>query len=115
MAMPSGESPAHAEQYFHYLQAQHQTDGRVATWHVDWLSVAWLWGFVIAMTFALLLWVWQYRTTRHRSGLYPIDRWGGYTSELAGPAGRFFVLLTIFLTGFALAMVVSHLVWGQKF
>ena len=115
MAVPSGESPAHAEQYFKYLQAHHETDGRVATWHVDWLSLAWLWGFVIVMTFALLLWVWQYRTTRQRPGLYPVDRWGGYTSELATPTGLFFILLTIFLTAFAVAMIVGHLVWGQKF
>jgi hypothetical protein len=115
MAVPSGESPTHAEQYIKYLQAHHETDGRVATWHVDWLSLAWLWGFVIAMTFALLLWVRQYRTTRQRPGIYPIDRWGGYTSELAGPAGLFFVVLTIFLTAFAVAMIVGHLVWGQKF
>jgi hypothetical protein len=115
MAMPSGDSPRKAEEYFKYLQAHHQADGRVATWHVDWLSLAWLWGFVIVMIFALVLWVRQYRTTRQRPGLYPVDRWGGYTSELASPAGLFFVVLTIFLTAFAVAMIVGHLVWGQKF
>jgi hypothetical protein len=115
MAMPSGDSPAKAEQYYKYLQAHHQTDGRVATWHVDWLSLAWLWGFVIVLAFALLFWVWQYRTTRQRTGIYPVDRWGGYTSELAGPATAFFLLLTVVLTAFAVALIVGHLVWGQKF
>ena len=26
-----------------------QTDGRTATWHVDWVSLAWMWGFVVAL------------------------------------------------------------------
>jgi hypothetical protein len=115
MAMPTGESPVHAEQYYAYLQAHHQTDGRVATWHVDWLSLAWLWGFLIALILTLLLWVWQYRTTRQRTGIYPVDRWGGYTSELAGPATFFFVLFTIGITAFAVVLIVGHRVWGQKF
>jgi hypothetical protein len=115
MAMPSGESPADAREYYEYLQAHHQVDGRVATWHVDWLSLAWLWGFVIAMVSILLLWVWQYRTTRQRTGIYPVDRWGGFTSEQAGPATFFFLLLTAGLTTFAVVLIVGHLVWGQKF
>ena len=40
----------------HYLQAHHQTDGPVKTWHVDWLSLAWLWGFVIVLVVVMLLW-----------------------------------------------------------
>jgi hypothetical protein len=44
-----------------------------------------------------------------------VDRWGGYTSELAGPATRFFLLITAVLTGFAVVLIVGHLVWGQKF
>jgi hypothetical protein len=115
MAMPSGESPAHAEQYFNYLQAHHETDGRVATWHVDWLSIAWIWGFVIVLGFAVFLWVRQYRTTQQRTGVYPVDRWGGYTTELARPATFFFLLLTVVLTAFAVAIIVGHIVWGQKF
>jgi hypothetical protein len=113
MAVPTGDSPAKVQQYYSYLQAHHETDGRVVTWTVDWWALAWLWGFVIVMTLALIWWVWQYRTTRQR--IYPVDRWGSYTTELAGPATRFFVLLTVFLTGFAVMIIVGHLVWGQKF
>ena len=80
-----------------------------------WLDLAWLWGFVIALVLALLLWIWQYRSTRQRTGIYPIDNFGGYTTELAGPATLFFVLLTAILTGWAVALIVGHLVYGQKF
>ena len=84
--MPSGDSPQKVRDYYLYLQGHHQTEGKIATWHVDWMSLAWLWGFVIVLALALLLWIWQYRTTRQRTGIYPVDRFGGYTSELAGPA-----------------------------
>jgi hypothetical protein len=57
--------------------------------------------------------MWQYRTTRQR--IYQADSFGGYTSELAGPATLFFILLTILLVGWAVALIVGHLVWGQKF
>ena len=112
---PKGDTPEKARDFYLYLQGHHETEGRVATWHVDWLSLAWLWGFVIVLAFALLFWVWQYRTTRQRTGIYPVDRWGGYTSELAGPATAFVLLLTVVLTAFAVALIVGHLVWGQKF
>ena len=84
------------------------------TWHVDWLSLAWLWGFVAALALVLLLWVRQYRTTRQK-GIYLVDTWSGFTSELAGPATRFFLLLTAILVGFAIALIVGHLVNGQIF
>ena len=113
-AMPTGDSPSTAQDYYLYLQGHHETDGRVETWHVDWMSLSWLWGFVIVMAVATLLWIWQYRTTRQR-GVYPVDRFGGYTTELAGPATLFYLLLTAFLTLFAAAIIVGHLVWGQKF
>jgi hypothetical protein len=114
MAMPKGSSPETAEKYYLYLQGHQETTGRVQTWHVDWMSLAWLWGFAIAMTVVLLLWIWQYRSTRQRS-VYPVDKFGGYTTELAGPASRFFVLLSVLLTAFAAALIIGHLIWGQKF
>jgi hypothetical protein len=114
MPMPTGDSPEKVKQYYLYLQGHQESEGRIATWHVDWLSLAWLWGFVIVLSLILLGWVWQYRTTRQRS-IYPVDRFGGYTSELAGPATSFFVLLSIVVTAFAIALIVGHLVWGQKF
>ena len=113
MAIPTGRSPEKAEQYYLYLQGHHESDGKVVTWHVDWVSLAWLWGFVIALCLVILLWLWQYRTTRQRP--YPVDQFGGFTSELAGPSTRFFMLLTGLLTAFATAIIVGHLVWGQKF
>ena len=85
------------------------------TWVVDWLSLAWLWGFVIVLTLAILLWVWQYRSTRQKRALYPVDSFGGYTTELAGPATFFFLALIAVLTGWAVVLIVGHLVWGQKF
>ena len=83
MAMPTGDSPQKAQAFYHYLLAHHETEHRVKTWSVDWLSLAWLWGFVVALSLILLWWVWQYRTTRHKMGVYPVDSWSGFTTELA--------------------------------
>jgi hypothetical protein len=115
MGMPSGESPEHAQAYYHYLQAHQETMQRAATWHVRWVDLAWLWGFVIVMALVIIWWIWQYRTTRQKTGVYPVDSFGGYTTELAGPATLFFVLLSAIVTGFAVVLIVGHLVWGQKF
>jgi hypothetical protein len=112
---PKGDSPEKARQFYDYLQGHHETENRVATWHVDWTSLAWMWGFVFVLVLALLLWVKQYRTTRQRTGIYPVDSFGGYTTELGRPATLFFLLLTTVLTAFAVAIIVGHLVWGQKF
>jgi hypothetical protein len=115
MGMPSGDSPEHARQYYHYLQGHQETMQGAATWHVHWVDLAWLWGFFGALVLAILLWVWQYRSTRQKANLYPVDSFGGYTTELAGPATFFFLLLTLGLTAFAVVVIVGHLVWGQKF
>jgi hypothetical protein len=114
-SMPSGESPQHARAYYEYLQAHQETLHVPKTWTVDWLSLAWLWGFVLVMSLAIIWWIWQNRTTRQRTGIYPIDSFGGYTTELAGPATLFFLLITLVLVGFAVVLIVGHLVWGQKF
>jgi hypothetical protein len=115
MGMPSGESPAKAHQYYEYLQSHQQTQQAAATWHVRWLDLAWLWGFLIVLSLIMLVWLWQYRSTRQRAGLYPVDQFGGYTSELAGPATFFFILFCVIITGWAVVLIVGHLVWGQKF
>jgi hypothetical protein len=115
MAMPSGSSPEKARQFYEYLLAHHETERRVKTWYVDWLSLAWMWGFIAALSVILIFWIWQYRTTRQRTGIYPIDSWSGYASELAGPATLFFVLFTAIITGFAVALIVGHIVNGQIF
>ena len=113
MGMPSGDTPQKAQAYYHYLQAHQETMQAPATWHVRWLDLAWLWGFVAALAVIAMLWVWQYRTTRQT--IYPVDRFGGFTTELAGPATFFFLLFTGIIVAFAVALIVGHLVWGQKF
>jgi hypothetical protein len=115
MPMPSGESPQHARAYYQYLLRQHETERSPAQWHVQWYSLAWLWGFVAALSLILIWWIWQYRTTRQKTGIYPVDSWSGYATELAGPATPFFVLLSAILVGFAVAQIVGHVVNGQIF
>ena len=115
MAMPSGDSPQKAREFYQYLLAHHETERPAKTWSVEWLSLAWMWGFVAALAVILLWWVLQYRTTRQKTGIYSVDDWSGFTSEVARPATRFFVLLTAILTGFAVAIIVGHLVDGQIF
>jgi hypothetical protein len=112
---PKGDTPEKARQFYEYLQAHHETENRVATWHVDWTSLAWMWGFVVVLVLVLLLWVKQYRTTRQRTGIYPVDSFGGWTTEAAGPATLFFLLLTAVVVAFAIALIVGHIVYGQKF
>lgn len=116
MSMPSGDSPQTAQDYYHYLQAQKLVPhGRDATWHVDWTSLAWMWGFVIVLIILLLLWVRQYRSTRQIPGISPLDSWAGYTTEAAGPATTFFFLLATVIVVYGGVMVIGHLISGQKF
>ena len=115
MSMPTGDSNQEVRDYYLYLNAHHQSDGKIITWKVDWFSIAWLWGFVIVSVIVLIWWVWQYRSTVQPRGLYPAASWGGYTTEIARPATRFFLLLTAVITAFGVAIIVGHLVWGQKF
>jgi hypothetical protein len=116
MSMPSGESPQTARDYYHYLQGQQVVPhGRDVTWHVDWTALAWFWGFVVVLVVVLLAWVRQYRTTRQRGGISPLDTWAGYTTEAAGPATTFFFLFTAVVVAFGAVMVIGHLISGQKF
>jgi hypothetical protein len=113
--MPTGDSPEDVRSYYEYLLSHHTIDGREATWQIDWFAVAWLWGFVAVMCVAIFLWIRQYRTTRQRPGIYPVDVFGGLTSEAAGPATTFFILFTLFVVAFDVAIIVGHLAWGQIF
>jgi hypothetical protein len=115
MSFPSGDTPEKARQFYLYLQGHQETTRPIESWHVDWLSLAWLWGFAIAIVLALLLWMKQYRTTRQRTGIYPVDTFGGWTAEGAGPATMFFLLITAVIIGFGIALIVGHIVYGQKF
>jgi fatty acid desaturase len=113
--MPTGDSPRTVHQYYEYLQGHQETMQAAATWHVRWVDLAWLWGFMAVLSLIIIWWVWQYRSTRQKAGLYPVDEFGGYTSELAGPATLFFLLLCAIIAAFAVVLIVGHLVWGQKF
>jgi hypothetical protein len=115
MSMPRGSSPENVDKYYQYLLAHHQNDGRSATWSVDWTSLAWMWGFVVALSLTLIWWIWSYRTTMRRVGLYPVDQWGTYVTEVARPASLFFVAFSIGLTAFAIFLIAGHLIWGQVF
>jgi hypothetical protein len=116
MTMPKGDSPQTAQDYYHYLQA-HQIlpHGRDATWHVDWNSLFWDFGFIVVLAVLILLWVWQYRTTRSRTGISPIDSWAGYTTEQAGRVPFFFYAVTAVIVVFAVEFVLGHLISGQQF
>jgi hypothetical protein len=116
MSMPSGDSPQTAQDYYHYLQAHELVPhGRDATWHVDWTSLGWMWGFVIVLVVILFAWVRGYRSSRQTSGISPLDTWAGYTTEAAGPATMFFFLLLVVILVFGGVMVVGHLISGQEF
>ena len=115
MSFPKGDSPEDVRQFYLYLNGHQETTHPVQTWHVDWLSLAWLWGFVIVLVVVLLLWVKQYRTTRQRTGIYPVDSFGGWTTEGAGPATVSFLLFTAVIVVLAIVLIVGHIVYGQKF
>ena len=116
MSMPSGESPQHALQYYQYQQS-HQLvpHGRDATWHVDGNALAWMWGFVIVLVLILWAWVRSYRSGRKTPGIFPVDTWAGFTTEQASPATLFFFIVTLVIVAFGGVMVVTHLIYGQKF
>ncbi len=115
MSMPTGDTPQKAQDFYLYLNGHQETTRPIQSWHVDWMSLGWLWGFVLSLIVVLLLWVRQYRSTRQRPGIYPVDSFGGWTTEGAGPATGFFLLFTVLIVAFAVAIIVGHLVWGQKF
>jgi hypothetical protein len=115
MAMPRGDSVQTVQEYYHYLQArQLSPHGRTETWHVDWVSLGWLWGFVIVLSLILLVWVRGYRSSRP-PGISPLDRWGGYATEAAGQVRWVFWTFTIAVGAFGAEFVIGHLISGQLF
>ena len=85
------------------------------TWHVDWMSLAWMWGFVAALSLILIWWIWQYRTTRQKQGSTRSTTGAGSRASSRARRRCFFLLLTAILTGFAIALIVGHIVNGQIF
>ena len=55
MGMPSGDSPQKAQQFYEYLLAHHETERPVQAWYVNWYSLAWVWGFVAALSVILII------------------------------------------------------------
>ena len=87
MAIPSGDSPQQVERYYNYLQGHQETMQSAATWHVHWVDLAWLWGFVVVLSVALVWWVRQYRSTRQRTG-FRSSRTGRETCSTGPRTGR---------------------------
>jgi hypothetical protein len=116
MAMPRGDSLQKVHEYYDYLQArQLSPHGRTQTWHVDWVSLRWFWGFVIALGVIFLVWVRDYRSVRPQVGISPLDRWGGYTTEAGGRVPFVFWVFTIAIVAFGAEFVIGHLISGQTF
>jgi hypothetical protein len=116
MAMPTGDSPQVAQEYYRYLQSrQLEPHGRVVTWNVDWTSLAWEWGFVIVLCVVAGVWIRDYRSTHPQTGITALDRWSGYTTEAAGRVPFFFWLVCLAVVAFGAALVIGHLISGQQF
>jgi hypothetical protein len=116
MAMPKGDSVQKVHDYYQYLQSrQLEPHGRAVTWHVDWSSLAWLWGFVIVLSIIVVVWIRDYRSSHPQIGISPLDRWGGYTTEAAGRVPIFFWVVTLAIVAFGAEFVIGHLISGQLF
>jgi hypothetical protein len=116
MGMPTGDSPQTAERFYHYLQAHQLTPhGRTETWHVDWTSLGWLWGFVVVVVLVLLLWISEYRSHHPVEPISPLDRWGGFTTEGSGHVPWSVWLLGASVAIFGAVFVIGHLISGQLF
>jgi heme/copper-type cytochrome/quinol oxidase subunit 2 len=114
MGMPTGDSPQTAEQYYLYLQGhQLEPHGRVETWHIDWTSLAWLWGFVLIVILILFVWIRDYRS--HREPLSPLDRWGGYATEASSRVPLSMWIIGAIVVALGAVLVIGHLISGQKF
>lgn len=116
MGMPKGDSVQKAHDYYLYLQGRQLTPhGRTETWHVDWTALAWLWGFVVVIVVVIVFWVRDYRSSRLQSGISPLDRWGGFTTEAGARVPVFFWVVTVAVLAFGAEFVIGHLTSGQLF
>jgi len=114
--MPKGDSLQQVKDYYLYLQGhQLAPHGRTETWHVDWTWLRWMWGFVIVLCLLVALWIRDYRSTHPQTGISPLDRWGGYTTEAAGRVPVFFWIVTLAIVVFGAEFVIGHLISGQRF
>jgi hypothetical protein len=114
--MPKGDSLQKVHDYYLYLQGHQLTPhGRTETWHVDWTSLRWMWGFVIVLCLVLVIWIRDYRSTHPQTGISPLDRWSGYTTEAAGRVPFFFWAILLIVVACGAEFVIGHLVNGQVF
>ena len=117
MAMPRGDSLQKVDQYYQYLQERQLAPhgNTIRSWHVNWTSLLWEWGFVVALALVLFSWIRYYRSTHPETGISPLDRWGGYTTEAGGRVPIFFWVITLAIVAFGAEFVIGHLVNGQVF
>jgi hypothetical protein len=96
MAMPKGDSVQKVHDYYLYLQGhQLAPHGRTVTWHVAWVR--------------------DYRSSHPQTGISPLDRWGGYTTEAGARVPVFFWIVTLAIVAFGAEFVIGHLISGQVF
>jgi hypothetical protein len=69
----------------------------------------------VVLVLLIIIWVRQYRSTRQAGGLFPLDTWGGHTTEAAGPATIAFFFITLVVLAFGAEFVIGHLINGQLF
>jgi hypothetical protein len=116
MAMPKGDSVQKVHDYYLYLQGhQLAPHGRTETWHVDWTSLRWMWGFALVLSLIFVVWVRDYRSSHPPTGIAPLDRFGGFTTEAAGRVPFSFWVVTIVIVACGAQFVIGHLISGQLF
>ena len=115
MSMPTATRPRRSKDFYLYLQGHQQTTHPVQTWHVDWMSLAWLWGFVVVIVVVLAALGQAVPDDEAAHGHLSGGQLRRLDDGSAGPATGFFLLFTAIVVGFAVALIVGHIVWGQKF
>ena len=86
MSLPKGDSPEDVRSSSTTIcTAINRPTHAVATWHVDWLSLAWLWGFVIVLASCCSSGSGSTARLASATGIYPVDSFGGYTTEQRRP------------------------------
>ena len=71
--------------------------------------------WAILLVLITVLWIRDYRSTHPQTGISPLDRWGGYTTEAAGRVPVFFWIVTVVIVAFGAEFVIGHLISGQRF
>jgi len=115
MAMPTGDDPTTALQYYAYLDREQVRGTRVDTWHTWWPALGWMYGILLLLAVVTVLWVYQYRSTRQRMGVYQTEDWDGYVRESAGPLTWFGRIMLGATAAFVAVLILTHIFAGQDF